>query len=68
MTRDEHLRWCKQRAHEALNHGGYADAVASMMSDLGKHPETARSVEVAGFLMLTVRDHASAMKFIDGFN
>jgi hypothetical protein len=67
-TRDEHMKWCKQRAHEALNFGGYADAVASMMSDLRKHPETARSAEIAGMLMLTVRDRASAIKFIDGFN
>lgn len=69
MNRDEHLAWCKRRAHEALNYSGNpSDAVASMLSDLGKHPETAKSIEVGGMLMLTVHDHASAVHFIDGFN
>jgi hypothetical protein len=68
-TRAEHLAWCKQRAHEAMNYSGnYMDGVASMLSDLGKHPETAKSVELGGMLMLTVRDRRSAEAFIDGFN
>ena len=39
-TRDEHLAWCKQRALEYADRGDTTNAVASMMSDLGKHPET----------------------------
>lgn len=41
MTRQEHLEWCKTRALEYAERGRVADAIASMTSDLGKHPETA---------------------------
>lgn len=41
MTRSEHIRWCKQHAREYVNEGDLSQAVASMISDLGKHPETA---------------------------
>lgn len=68
MNRAEHLAWCKERALAELNSGSVPNAVASMISDLGKHPETANSQRIAGMLMLTVRDHASAVKFIEGFN
>ena len=39
-TRAEHLARCKQRALEYVDRGELQDAVASMGSDLGKHPET----------------------------
>lgn len=69
MTRAEHLAWCKERAHQAYAHShSTADAVASMISDLGKHPETANLQETAGMLMLTVRDERGLRQFIDGFN
>ena len=42
MTRDEHLAWCKARALEYLDAGDLVNAVASMASDLTKHPETGR--------------------------
>jgi len=36
-TRDEHLKWCKDRALlELVDGGGLSAAVASMISDLGK--------------------------------
>jgi hypothetical protein len=41
MTRAEHIRWCKERAREYLNAGDLQQAIASMMSDLGKHEDTA---------------------------
>lgn len=66
MNRAEHLEWCKQRAREYLASGDWANAIASMCSDLGKHPETAKSREVA--CLLTVRDVPSARKFVEGFN
>lgn len=68
QTRAEHLAWCKQRAMEYVNVGDYAQAVASMLRDLGKHPETARSVEIGGMLALMVKDRDSATKFVQGFN
>lgn len=40
MTRAEHLAWCKERALEYLPHDPQ-QALTSMFSDLGKHPETA---------------------------
>lgn len=42
-NRAEHLAWAKQRALEYLDAGDLGNAIASMVSDLGKHPET-RSV------------------------
>lgn len=40
VTRADHLAWCKVRAFEYLDAGNMRDAVASMMSDMAKHPET----------------------------
>lgn len=39
-TRDEHLAWCKERALEYLPDSPSL-ALASLFSDLNKHPETA---------------------------
>lgn len=39
MTRKEHLEWCKNRALEYVESGDCENAVASMLSDLRKHPE-----------------------------
>lgn len=39
-TREEHLTFCKERALEYLDLGDLGQAVASMGSDLSKHPET----------------------------
>lgn len=40
-TRDNHLNWCKYRALRELAYSGDSAAMASMLSDLNKHPETA---------------------------
>jgi hypothetical protein len=41
MTREEHLAWAKARAIRELEYNGdLAIALASMGSDLDKHPET----------------------------
>lgn len=40
MTRQEHLNWCKQRALEYVEAGDNSQAMASMCSDVMKHPET----------------------------
>jgi hypothetical protein len=39
-TRAEHLAWCKQRALAYVDSGDLMEAFVSMISDLGKHPET----------------------------
>lgn len=51
MTREEHLAWCKQRALAYADRGEVANAVASMCSDLRKHPETE---DHAGATVLTL--------------
>ncbi len=38
MTRAEHLTGCRKRALELLDAGETQQAIASMVSDLGKHP------------------------------
>lgn len=72
MTRAEHMEWCKQRALEYVERGEFDQAVASMSSDLGKHPETENHAGIQlGFIELmsgqlkTVED---CRKFINGFN
>lgn len=69
-TRQEHMKWCKERALEYCDNGDGAQAIASMLSDLRKHPETAPSAGLGATLMLTVNrgDMASVRRFIEGFN
>lgn len=77
MTRAEHLAWCKERAMQEFDYyvqndgmeSAVRNAKASMMSDLGKHPETMDSVKTAGMLMmLPMHSRADIKAFIDGFN
>jgi hypothetical protein len=70
MTRAEHLAWAKERALEYVASGEMIDAIASMLSDLGKHPETERSVAMGAMLSITVnrRDPYSVKRWIEGFN
>lgn len=72
MTREEHLEWCKRRAREYLDHNDPTNAVASMSSDMTKHPETA-PVMRGGFIglagMLAIENGAAAVRqWIDGFH
>lgn len=68
----QHLDWCKERALEELDYGGPANALASITSDLDKHPETAGHPGIALGMMqmmagfLTTPDEMR--KFIEGFN
>lgn len=39
MTRTEHIAWVKQRALEYVDTNDLQQALASFVSDLGKHPE-----------------------------
>ena len=48
MTRDEHLAWVRERALEYLEAGDPHSAIASVISDLGKHEET-RSLSLDSF-------------------
>jgi len=68
MTRAEHLQWSKTRALEYVERGDYVQAVASMISDLGKHEGTKGLQSVAALIMLSVRDKESAKSFVEGLN
>jgi hypothetical protein len=72
MTRQQHMEWCKKRAHEYLDRGDVQNAVASMLSDLNKHDETKLSpgsvLSALGMRAAMSGDHHEATRFIDGFN
>jgi hypothetical protein len=71
MNRDEHLAWCKQRALEYVKEGDLTDAVASMISDLGKHPGTAMPgspVFMLGLMEANAGDADRVRHWIEGFN
>lgn len=73
MTREEHLKWCKERALEYVQRGKLEDAVASMASDLTEHPSW-RDKEFVSFMVLDaclfcVPAGADAVRrWIEGFN
>jgi hypothetical protein len=69
ISREEHLAWCKARALEYVHEGDLADAVASMISDMGKHPETEVSFVLVqlGMLYVTQHDDDAVRRWIEGF-
>lgn len=73
MTRAEHLQWCKDRAMEYVRAGDYQQAVASMLSDLSKHDETAASsqgvyAQIGIMELMRGPTRASIEKYIQGSN
>lgn len=70
-TRAEHLAWCKSRALEYVERGDYVQAWGSMVSDLGKHPETAGhgAIKLGSSLMFNgyLNTAAEVREFIEGF-
>ena len=74
-SREEHLQWCKDRAMQYVKRGDLPNAVASMMSDMRKHPETKTGVDgVLGQLGLLAAmdaqrgDQTAVERYILGFN
>lgn len=72
MTRQEHLDWCKKRALEYLTEHDTNNAVASMLSDMRKHPETADHIGCQLGISLLVAGHLNSetkvREWIVGFN
>jgi len=72
MTRAEHLQWAKDRALEYADQGDVGQAMASLGSDLNKHPETKGHSGMELMMMLAMGGHldspAELRKFIEGFN
>jgi hypothetical protein len=73
ITRQEHLKWCRERAIAEMDY--YKDpskAIISMMSDLGKHSETAsEALMTLCTMQLMMKPHMSrqeAINFLNGFN
>jgi hypothetical protein len=56
-TREEHLEWCKERARVYLDAGDLANAVASMGSDMEKHPECGMNKYLMALAMLHIAAH-----------
>lgn len=73
VTRAEHLAWCKERALEYCARGEVQGALMSMISDLGKHPETDPAKEMAMTLGMSLfmnghlSDQTKMAHFINGF-
>jgi len=72
MTREEHLKWCKERAIAEMDY--YKDptkAIVSIMSDLRKHPETNNEalISLCGVTLLTkrIKSRQDAINFLNGF-
>lgn len=70
MTRSEHVEWCKARALEYLDAGDMENALASMMSDMEKHPETRYNpiLNQLGFMELMNHNADGIRRWIVGFN
>jgi hypothetical protein len=62
------MAWCKERALECVRRGDAATAIASTLSDLGKHPETAVSVYMATLIAPYGGTLEEVTRWIDGFN
>ncbi len=70
-TRAEHLAWAKQRALEYVKLGELSNAVASMTSDLGEHPDfaTPGTLMAIGLGLLEIGRGPEAVRhWIEGFN
>jgi len=65
-TRAEHLAWAKERALEYAIAGDTTSAIASMISDLRKHPELENHMGL--ILFLGVRTPEQVRHWIEGFN
>ena len=71
-TREEHLKWSKERALFELKKGrGCQSAWSSMMSDLNKHPELEDHFALELGMMLVfsgnLNDEEEMKKFIKDF-
>lgn len=72
MTGAEHVAWAKERALEYVDLGQPAQAMASLTSDLAKHPDTQDHAAIGLMYMLALAGHLSTpgdvREFIEGVN
>lgn len=68
MNRAEHVDWAKRRALEYVEAGHGFLAVASIASDLSKHPETANHPGIIiGILTVPAENLHELKRWIEGF-
>lgn len=60
-TRAEHMAWCKKRALLDIDCGDLAGAVASLISDMAKHPETLQVAMLPSTQLLVTRGMGLAL-------
>ena len=54
-TRDEHLKWCKERALEFVDKNDLEQALSSFISDLNKHDETRNLLDIVKQLTIPLK-------------
>jgi len=73
ITRQQHLKWCIDRANEYLERGDPQQAFASFESDMRKHPETQKQINapiiemVRGHTLSLGLTHEAVKSYIEGF-
>lgn len=79
-TREEHIKFCKEQAWKQYEYDisgeehsspdkAIQNCVASMLSDLSKHPDTEKLISVMAMIgLFTVNDLSSLERLINGFN
>ncbi len=69
-TRNDHIAWVKERALAELDAGSVVNSMASVTSDLGKHPATEDHPAGALMMMLAMSGHLGnerqMREFIEG--
>lgn len=73
ITREQHLKWCIERANEYLERDDPQQAFASFESDMTKHPETVKQMNseaikmVRGYTMSQGLTVDNVRRYIEGF-
>jgi hypothetical protein len=69
VTREQHVERSKERARSLLSAGRIREAVASMMTDMRKHPNCGvpHEIHAIGISAVTAGDAAVARAYIEGF-
>lgn len=66
-TREEHLKWCKERAIRYLDEDDVETAIKSFLSDMSKHEETKEHPMLFSLVMMPLKQ-CEAYYMIKDFN